>query len=95
MVAIRSRLSELERSSRPIRTRHLHNARGDALQRGAARRRAAVARGAESTVRCIHRASRSQRDAQRQRGRRAFVDKAPVTRNRIFGAAKRTTGNLV
>ena len=46
----------------------------------------------------MYHASRRHCDAQRQLGRRAFVEKAPVTRNtqaEIFRAAKRTTGNLV
>ena len=69
----------------------MHDARGEALRRGAASRRAAAASSAESTVRCIHRASRRQRDAQPQLGRRSVRVEGPSdTKHRLKFSVQRS-----
>ena len=77
----------------------MHDARGEALRRGAASRRAAAASSAESTMRCIHRASRRQRDAQPQLGRRSVRVEGPSDTKhqaKIFPCSEEAqTGNLV
>ena len=69
----------------------MHDARGEALRRGAASRRAAAASSAESTMRCIHRASRRQRDAQPQLGRRSVRVEGPSdTKHRLKFSVQRS-----